>query len=427
MTGPLNSLVSPRGHEPSLSMWILGGGVSEELTSNRVGRVQSTREASQGLVGDPRTKRWIEKAMALACATGGSMLLPEELAVVLGSLGYLKALGISTPRPSPAWFILLSKCYDEMDDCDLESTTRRSIPFARSLPWEFVRSVQRAAPLEECFQALMKSGDEIFLQLFGSAWSRLKDSPQMRLRQAHVHASAVQRELRQALVGQSEVIEVLRRMAFELELRRGSKLSPATALFLGPPGCGKSLAARLFGKALVGCASADKNAPVSLMEVEMTQYTQWSSDLLGSAHRKGSIAAFVAKHPNAIIICHEFEKAHRKALESLLPALDQGFLPEHGENPVNFREALFVFTSNLGSEYWGRPASPEEGAFEVDPLELLSLAETPDDRTEWYKTPIPKELLSRLGKGPVVLFRRHVGHHFLEKVDRSYRSIPEVE
>jgi hypothetical protein len=355
------------------------------------------------------------------------MLLPEELAIVLDSLGYLQTLGIPAPSPSPAWFVLLAKVYDEIDDCDPESTTLGPLPFAPSLPSEFVRLVQRDAPLEACFQAIMTGGDALFQELFGAAWRRLKDSPQQKLRRAHTRASVVQQELRQALVGQSEVVEVLRKMAFELELRRGSKHSPATALFLGPPGCGKSLAARLFGKALASFACADKNAPISLMEVEMTQYTQWSSDLLGSAHRKGSIAAFVAKHPNAIIICHEFEKAHRKALESLLPALDQGFLPEHGEKPVDFREALFIFTSNLGSEYWSRPASPEEGAFEVDPLELLSLAETPDDRTEWYKTPIPKELLSRLGKGPVVLFRRHVGHHFLEKVDRSCRSNPEVE
>jgi len=86
---------------------------------------------------------------------------------------------------------------------------------------------------------------------------------------------------------------------------------------------------------------------------------------------------------------------------------------------MDARRVMFVFSSNLGSEWWDRPPNPEEDAFAADPMELLSLAERPDERSEWYKTPVPKELLSRLAKGAVVLFRRPQGQHFLAKLQQG--------
>jgi hypothetical protein len=80
---------------------------------------------------------------------------------------------------------------------------------------------------------------------------------------------------------------------------------------------------------------------------------------------------------------------------------------------------VFIFTTNLGSELWDRPAFPEEGTLEVDLMDLLGLAEKIEEKSDWHKTPVPKELLSRLNKGAMVLFRRHQGHHMLQKAQQS--------
>lgn len=399
------------------------------LVPGQIRRAFPASNFHQNFGGDPLTLRWVQEAMVLAVATGGTTLMAEELATTLVSESLLKVLGLEAPRNPPEWFSLLVETSDDLDMYSSETVPNGDLPFDPSLPPGVAWLLRSGAPLRACFRALVEGKNPIFESLFGAAWHLLIDSPRMRLHDANVCAMTVVRELRRVLVGQSETVDALKRMAFELELRRGRKAPPATALFLGPPGSGKSLAARQFAAALSIAADASLGEPWHVLEIEMTQHTQWNSgsELIGNGYGNGIIPAFVAKHPHSIIVAHEFEKGHRKVLESFLPILDQGLLPRSGCQPLDFRETVFIFTSNLGSEFWNRPSSPEEGTLSVDPLELLSLAETPDERSEWYKTPVPTELLSRLSKGSVVLFRRHQGHHLLMKVDSTCHVEVEVK
>ena len=242
-----------------------------------------------------------------------------------------------------------------------------------------------------------------------------------RLQAAHACAAVVADTLRRTLIGQSDAILALTRMAFARALRQGQQAFPSTALFLGPPGVGKTFAARQFAVGLAAGSAATGEVPV--LELDMTQFAQWSStgDLFGEGQKVGCITSFVTDSPECILILNEMEKAHRKVLEAFLPILDQGLLTSGSKSKrVDFRQAILVFTTNLGADFWDRQAQPETGSLQVDPMDLLSLAERPDERSEWYKTPVPKELLSRLGKGAIVLFRRPQGHHLLTKIKGSF-------
>lgn len=397
---------------------------NDELLSSRIRHTIPPTAFSRDHAGDPLTLRWVQEAMVLAVATGGSTLMQEELAATLVSESLLEHLGIEAPRNPPDWFSLLVETSEGLDMFSPETVPTGALPLDPSLPRKVALLLRAGAPLQECFGAFLASKDSIFDRLFGAAWRVRFGSPRMRLQDAQACAVTVERALRKSLLGQAEAVMALKRLAFELELRRGQKAPPATALFLGPPGVGKSLAARQFAAALSMAAEAGLGDPWRVMEIEMTQYTQWNSglELIGNGNGNGALSAFVAQHPRSVILCNEFEKGHRKVLESFLPLLDQGFLPRNGDTPVDFREAVFLFSSNLGSEFWDRPSSPEEHTLTVDPLDLLSLASHPDERNEWYKTPVPAELLSRLAKGPVVLFRRHLGHHLVAKVDGTCRA-----
>jgi hypothetical protein len=371
--------------------------------------------------GDPLTDRWVQTAMSLALALDGTYVASDDLAVALEWADLLEPLGRQAPVNPPDWYTsMLTVC--EVEDIQLDGRPAQALPFDYNLPSEVVVMLNRRRPLKDCFQAFLDTKEDVFLRLYGSdGEAATSHDPRLALKAAHDCAVAVETELRQSLVGQSEAVAALKRLAFQRELRCGVRSSPATALFLGPPGSGKSLAARLFAEAL-GLSSPAKHRSrrLAVLEVEMTMHVQWASgvDLFGDGSRQGSITQFVEKNPQALIICNEFEKAHRKVLEAVLPILDQGFLPSP-TGKVDFRDAVFIFTTNLGSELWNRPAAPEEGTLEVDLMDLLGLAEKIDEKADWHKTPVPKELLSRLNKGAMVLFRQHQGHHMLQKAQQS--------
>lgn len=373
---------------------------------------------------DPLTNRWVRLASALARATKRDGIGAQELVVALESAELFYPLRINGPRRRPGWYAELLEVADRTW-MPLEPATNETLSWAESIP-ESARDLLIArAPLFDCFLAFLIAENPTFDGLFGHL-VRPADQSVSRLQAAHACAAVVADTLRRTLIGQSEAIIALTKMAFARSLRQGQQTSPSTALFLGPPGVGKTFAARQFAVGLAASSAATGEVPV--LELDMTQFSQWSSpgDLFGEGQKVGCITSFVVDNPECILILNEMEKAHRKVLEAFLPILDQGILTTNSKTKhVDFRQSILVFTTNLGADFWDRQAQPESGSLQVDPMDLLSLAEHPDERSEWYRTPIPKELLSRLGKGSVVLFRRPQGHHLMTKIKGLF-SLVEV-
>lgn len=368
---------------------------------------------------DPLTDRWIRLAHAMVQTTKAQGIGPQDLAVLLESAELFPTLHIEGPRSRPRWYIELREVAAHTW-MPLERVPDETIRFADSIP-ESTRALLIArAPLFDCFLSFLIAGEPTFEGLFGHL-VRPADPAVSRLQVAHTCAAVVADTLRRTLIGQSEAVVALTRMAFARSLRQGHQTSPSTALFLGPPGVGKTFAARQFAVGLAAASPEVEDIPV--LELDMTQFAQWSStgDLFGEGQKMGCLPSFVADNPECILIINEMEKGHRKVLEGLLPILDQGVLTTGNKGKqVDFRQAILVFTTNLGSEFWDRPTQPEAASMQVDPMDLLGLAERPDERSEWFKTPIPKELLSRLAKGAVVLFRRPLGHHLVAKIKGSF-------
>jgi ATP-dependent Clp protease ATP-binding subunit ClpB len=123
-------------------------------------------------------------------------------------------------------------------------------------------------------------------------------------------------------------------------------------MFLGPTGVGKTE----LTKALASFLFDDETA---MVRIDMSEYMEKHSvaRLIGAPpgyvgyEEGGALTEAVRRRPYQVVLFDEVEKAHPDVFNVLLQVLDDGRLTDGQGRTVDFRNALIVMTSNLGSEY----------------------------------------------------------------------------
>ncbi len=158
--------------------------------------------------------------------------------------------------------------------------------------------------------------------------------------------------LHQRVVGQNEAVQkvcdaILRSRAGIQDPRRPI----GSFLFLGPTGVGKTELAKALSEALF---DDDKN----MIRIDMSEYMEKYSvsRLIGAPpgyvgyDEGGQLTEAVRRKPYAVILFDEVEKAHPDVFNVLLQVLDDGRITDSQGRTVDFKNAILILTSNLGSD-----------------------------------------------------------------------------
>ncbi|MEW6678217.1 MAG: ATP-dependent Clp protease ATP-binding subunit ClpA [Pseudomonadota bacterium] len=157
------------------------------------------------------------------------------------------------------------------------------------------------------------------------------------------------RDLKAVVFGQDNAIHAL---ATAIKMSRSGLGNPTkpigSFLFSGPTGVGKTEVARQLAYTL----------GVELIRFDMSEYMERHavSRLIGAPpgyvgfEQGGLLTEAITKHPYAVLLLDEIEKAHPDIFNVLLQVMDHGTLTDNNGRKADFRNVVIIMTTNAGAE-----------------------------------------------------------------------------
>lgn len=161
----------------------------------------------------------------------------------------------------------------------------------------------------------------------------------------------LERTLGSYIVGQREAIQTVARFIRRARSGIANPRRPVGSfLFLGPTGVGKTELAKVLAREIYEDESA-------LVRVDMSEFMEAHavSRLIGAPagyvgyDEGGKLTEAIRRRPYAIVLFDEIEKAHHDVFNILLQILEEGELTDTHGKKANFRNAIIIMTSNIGS------------------------------------------------------------------------------
>jgi ATP-dependent Clp protease ATP-binding subunit ClpB len=247
---------------------------------------------------------------------------------------------------------------------DLERAARLRYGTLRELEGQLRAQEERLTALGE--GRLLK--EEVDAEDVAEVVSRWTGIPLTRLMEGEMAKLLhLEDRLHERVVGQDEAV---RAVADAIRRSRAGLADPkrpvGSFLFLGPTGVGKTELAR----ALAALLFDDEDA---MVRIDMSEYMEKHtvSRLIGAPpgyvgyEEGGQLTEAVRRRPYRVILFDEIEKAHQDVFNILLQVLEDGRLTDGHGRTVDFRHAVVIMTSNLGSQYLRNLDPDDRAGFEL--------------------------------------------------------------
>lgn len=165
--------------------------------------------------------------------------------------------------------------------------------------------------------------------------------------------ATLEERLKGRVFGQDEAIsQVVNAVKFSRAglLEEGKPL--ASLLFVGPTGVGKTEIARSLAEEL----------GIRLIRFDMSEYEEKHTvaKLIGAPagyvgyEEGGLLTEAIRKHPHAVLLLDEMEKAHPDIYNILLQVMDYATLTDNQGRKADFRNVIIIMTSNAGASRMGK-------------------------------------------------------------------------
>jgi ATP-dependent Clp protease ATP-binding subunit ClpB len=222
---------------------------------------------------------------------------------------------------------------------------------------------QENAGLEEIQREQKMLNEEVTEEDVAQVVSKWTGIPVSRLMEGEM-AKLVHLEetLHRRVVGQDEAVSSVANAIRRSRAGLSDPMRPiGSFLFLGPTGVGKTELARALAEFLFD----DERA---LVRIDMSEYQERHtvSRLVGAPpgyvgfEEGGQLTEAVRRRPYSVLLLDEIEKAHSDVFNVLLQLLEDGRLTDGHGRTVDFRNAIVIMTSNLGSTIFQDASIPLE-------------------------------------------------------------------
>jgi len=191
---------------------------------------------------------------------------------------------------------------------------------------------------------------------------------------------SLENNLKLVIYGQDKAVDSL---SSAIKLSRsglGNTEKPiASFLFAGPTGVGKTEVTRQLARIL----------GIELIRFDMSEYMEQHtvSRLIGAPpgyvgfDQGGLLTEAINKHPHAVLLLDEIEKAHPDVFNVLLQVMDHGTLTDNNGRKADFRNVIFVMTTNAGADKLNRSSIGFQSQdHSTDAMETIKKVFTPEFR-----------------------------------------------